>query len=94
MAKQRDRRIVEGELLSEPHIAGRRVSVLTVHDRVVKRGLDAETVADRLDLHLADVHRALAYYYEYPKRMQDLEDERETVRDVADDTGNGPISVE
>ncbi len=94
MAEQRERRIVEGKLLDEPHIRGRRVSVLTIHDKVVKHGLDAETVADRLDLDLADVHRALAYYYEHPKRMQDLEDERERVRDLADGTGNGPVSVE
>lgn len=94
MAEQQEQRIVEGELLDEPHIKGRRVSVLTIHDRVTKQGVDAETVADQLDLNPADVHRALAYYYENPKQMQDLEDEREELRNLADDTGNGPVSVE
>ena len=94
MAEQRERRIVDGELLDEPHIRGRRVSVLRVHDRVIKHGVAAEAVADRLGLSPADVHHALAYYYENPQRMQELEDERERLRDAADDTGNGPVSVE
>lgn len=94
MAEQRERRIVEGDLLDEPHIKGRRVSVLRVHDRVVKHGVDAQRVADRLDLSPADVHRALAYYYENPMRMRELEDERARLRDAADDTGNGPVSIE
>jgi len=94
MPEQRERRIVEGELLSEPHISGRRVSVLTIHDRVNKHGLTPETVADRLDLDLADVHLALAYYYDNPRQMQDLEDEREQLRDLAADTGNGARSVD
>lgn len=94
MPEQRERRIIEGELLSEPHIAGRRVSVLTIHDRVKKHGLDPETVADRLDLDLADVYVALAYYYDNPRQMQDLEDERERLREEADGTGNGPLAVE
>jgi uncharacterized protein (DUF433 family) len=94
MSEQRERRIVEGELLSEPHIAGRRVSVLTVHDRIHKRGLTPETVADRLDLDLADVYLALAYYYDNPRQMQGLEDEREQLRDLASDTGNASLHVE
>lgn len=85
---------MEDELLSEPHVRGRRVSVLTIYDRVEGRGLDPKTVADRLDLDIADVHRALAYYYEHSRRMQTLEAERERIREQADDTGNGPISVE
>jgi uncharacterized protein (DUF433 family) len=93
MPEQRERRIVDGELLSEPHISGRRISVLTIHDRVNKHGLSPETVADRLDLDLAAVHLALAYYYDNPKQMQDLEDERDQLRDEAADTGNGSVSV-
>lgn len=91
---QRERRIVEGELLSEPHVRGRRVSVLNIHDRVETRGQDPKTVADRLDLDVADVHRALAYYYENRERMEALEDEREQIRNAADGTGNGPVEIE
>lgn len=94
MAAQRERRIVEGELLTEPHIAGRRVSVLTIHDRVRKHGDAPDAVADSLDLSLGDVYRALAYYYENSTHMQELEDERETLRATAAGTGTGPSSLE
>lgn len=94
MSEQRERRIVEGDLLDEPHIRGRRISVLRVHDRVVKHGVDAETVTDGFDLSPTDIHRALAYYYENPDRMEELEDERERLRAAADNRGNGPVSVE
>ena len=47
--------IVE-ELMDEPHIEGRRISVAYVYDRVEERGLDPQTVADRHDLDVADVY--------------------------------------
>jgi uncharacterized protein (DUF433 family) len=76
MSQQRDGRIVQ-ELMSVPHIEGRRVDVLTIYDYVEERGLDPMTVADRLDLDVADVHRALAYYYDHPGEMTRLRRERE-----------------
>jgi len=94
MSEQQERRIVEGELLSEPHINGRRISVLTIYDRVEERGLDPKTVADRLDLDVADVHRALVYYYDHPEQMQTLKNEREQLRKQADGTGNEARSLE
>lgn len=94
MSEQAEKRIVEGELLSEPHIRGRRVSVLTIFDRVEERGLEAKTVADRLDLDIADVHHALAYYYDNPEQMQMLKDEREKIRKEAADTGNDAVTIE
>lgn len=76
MPEQRERRIVR-ELLDEPHVERRRVSVLTIRDRVEGRGLDPATVADRHGLDLADVYRALAYYHEHPREMEQLRRERE-----------------
>lgn len=70
---------IERELMDEPHITGRRISVRTIHDRVKGRGLDPGTVADRLDLAIADVYRALAYYYDHPDEMRRIESDRETV---------------
>jgi len=58
-------RIVSGddsEIHDEPHIEGSRVTVLHIHERVENRGLRPETVAERLNLDLADVYDALAYY--------------------------------
>jgi len=66
------------ELIDEPHIAGRRVSVRQVYALVEERDVDPETVADRYDLDVADVYHALAYYHDHPRKMSEAEAERET----------------
>ena len=45
---ERDTRRVDRELVGEPHVAGRRVSIRQVHALVEERGVDTETVADPL----------------------------------------------
>jgi uncharacterized protein (DUF433 family) len=57
------RRILSGEesgIHYEPRIKGNRAAVLHIHERVEGRGLRPETIADRLDLDIADVYDALA----------------------------------
>lgn len=75
MSKQDTRRITR-DLLSEPHIRDRRISVRQVYNLVEKRGEDPETVADRYDLDVANVYHALAYYHDHPREMRDVERER------------------
>lgn len=53
----------------EPRIEGRRISVRQVADWVEEGDLSAKTVADRYDLDIADVYRALTYYHEHPGEM-------------------------
>lgn len=65
------------ELMDEPHVAGHRVSVRRVHALVEERGLGPWTVADRLELDISDVYRALAYYHDNPGEMHDLDRRRE-----------------
>ena len=81
-------RRISRELMREPHIANRRISVRQVYALVEKRGERAEAIADRYDLDLADVYHALAYYHDHPAEMQSVEakrDERfETVRESID----------
>ena len=75
-------RIVSGddsEIHDEPHIEGSRVTVLHIHERVENRGLRPETVAERLNLDLADVYDALAYHHRNPEEMQAVEERRQTV---------------
>ena len=75
-------RIVSGddsEIHDEPHIEGSRVTVLHIHERVENRGLRPETVAERLNLDLADVYDALAYYHRNPEEMQAVEERRQTI---------------
>jgi uncharacterized protein (DUF433 family) len=78
MAQVANERIVE-ELMSQPHIKGRRISVLHIYEYVEGRGLRPQTVADRYDLDVADVYHALAYYHDHPGEMDDIRDEREAV---------------
>ena len=81
MAQQTDR-IVQ-EVHDEPHIEGSRVSVRHIYKRVHERGLRPETVADRLNLDIADVYHALAYYHDHPEEMAAVERRREEAIEVA-----------
>ena len=76
MAERETRRVAR-ELMDEPHIGGRRISVRQVYALVEERSVDPETVADRYDLDVADVYHALAYYHDHPREMSDVEAERE-----------------
>lgn len=58
------------DLMSEPHIVGRRISVLHVYDWVEGRGLSPQEVAERFDIDIADIYRALAYYHDHPEEMK------------------------
>lgn len=70
---ERDSHRVARDLMDEPHIAGRRVSVRQLYLLVEERGVDPETVADRFDLDVADVYHALAYYPDHPREMSAVE---------------------
>ena len=71
MSEGETRRIAH-ELMSEPHIRGRRVSVRQVYALVEERGKNPEAVADQYDLNVADVYHALAYYHDHLREMRDV----------------------
>lgn len=66
----------DSDIHDEPHIDGRRITVLFVKKRVEDHGSDPHTVADRHDLDVADVYAALAYYHAHPAEMRRVERER------------------
>ncbi|MCG1002133.1 MULTISPECIES: DUF433 domain-containing protein [Halobacterium] len=72
-----DTRRISEDLMDEPHVRDRRVSVRQVYALVEERDIDPETVADRYDLDVADVYHALAYYHDHPREMRDVEHTRE-----------------
>lgn len=72
---QREQPIVQ-ELMSEPHIKDRRISVVQIHERVEDLGLAPATVAEQYDLDLADVYLALAYFHQHPREMQAIQTQR------------------
>lgn len=85
MATQEGARIVSTPdvLGGDPRIEGRRIGVYFVHERVEGRGLSPQTVADRHDLDVADVYRALAYYHEHPREMAEIQQRRQRRLDEA-----------
>jgi len=91
---ERDSRRVAHDLLSEPHISGRRVSVRQVRALVEERGEDPEAVADRFDLDVADVYHALAYYHDHPAEMREVERERAEAIGAARESIERPEGVD
>ena len=85
MAEGESRRIAR-ELMSEPHVRGRRISVRQLYALVEERGEDPEAVADRYGLDVADVYHALACYHDRPRKMREAEREREDA--IADFRGS------
>ena len=77
---QATRRIVQ-ELHDEPHLEGRRITVQFIREQIESCGLDPRTVADRHDLDVADVYRALTYYYDHPEEMRTVKRQRESAID-------------
>ena len=75
MSEGESRRIAH-ELLSEPHIRGRRISVRQVYALAEERGEDPDAVADRYDLDVADVYHALAYNHDHAREIREVEKER------------------
>lgn len=65
------------ELHDEPHLEGRRITVRFIKEQIEDRGLTPRTVADRHDLDVADVYRALTYYHDHPEEMRAVERQRE-----------------
>jgi len=59
-----------------PRIEGRRVGVHHIAKRVLDGGESPERVAADYDLDIADVHRALAYYYDHAEEMRRIRADR------------------
>jgi uncharacterized protein (DUF433 family) len=84
--EQRTREVVRDDAMSgEPRIEGTRVTVLRIAALVEESGLAAQTVADKYDLDVADVYRALTYYHENPDVVAEVRRERrEAEEEVAE----------
>ncbi|ACV13151.1 protein of unknown function DUF433 [Halorhabdus utahensis DSM 12940] len=56
-----------------PRIEGRRIGVHHIAKRIIDAGESTEQVAADYDLDIADVHRALVYYYDHPDEMREVQ---------------------
>jgi uncharacterized protein (DUF433 family) len=64
-----------------PRIDGRRIGVHHIAERVLDAGESPEQVAADYDLDIADVYRALVYYYDNSEEMREIQAERQSVSD-------------
>ncbi|MFC7156112.1 DUF433 domain-containing protein [Halomarina halobia] len=77
MPQQRARIVKAPDVMGgEPRVDGRRITVPDIYEQVEGRGLEPQTVADKYDLDVAGVYRALAYYREHPKEMNEVREGR------------------
>jgi len=81
------------ELHDEPHLDGRRITVRFIKEQIEDRGLTPRTVADRHDLDVADVYRALTYYHDHPGEMRAVERQREAAIEEHEDLTTDPNDV-
>ena len=61
--------ITPGYSGGQPHIKGRRIKVRHIvvwHERM---GMTLDEIADEYDLELADIHAALAYYFDHREEI-------------------------
>lgn len=84
----------EDVLGGKPRLEGRRVSVLQVAELVFDSGDDPAIVADQLDCSLADVHEALAYYYDNVEEMETHRRRREELVDHLERESHAPDAIE
>lgn len=91
---ERDTKRIARDVLSEPHVRGRRISVRQIYALVEERGEDPEAVADRFDLDVADVYHALAYYHDHPREMREVTESRDEAIKTFDETVDRPEGVD
>lgn len=60
------------------------MTVRHIQKRVEGRGLRTETVAERLNLDIADVYAALSYYHNHLEEMREIERRRAAAAEEAE----------
>ncbi|MBK1633458.1 hypothetical protein CKO31_22450 [Thiohalocapsa halophila] len=63
----------------QPHVSGRRIKVRDVAFQQEYLGRDADEIATELDLTLAEVHAALAYYFDHRDEIEQTVADRDAL---------------
>ena len=74
----------------EPRVEGTRVGVRHIAARVIDAGQSPAYVADQLDLTIADVYEAMAYYYRNIEEIRQFERENEAAFERLGETSIKP----
>ena len=64
----------------DPRIEGTRITVLDIKRRVIDNEADPHVVAGEYDVSMADLFRALAYYYDHRDELESREREAAAAR--------------
>lgn len=64
----------------DPRVEGTRVTVLDIKRRVIDREEDPHVVAGEYEVSMADLFRALAYYYDHREELEERERETAAAR--------------
>lgn len=75
----------EDVLSGAPRIEGARIGVHHIARRIVDGDEEPAVVASDYDLSLADVHRALTYYYDHPEEMREMRRRRDEMGEGLDE---------
>ena len=75
----------EDVLLGAPRIEGTRIGVHHIARRIIDGDEEPAVVASDYDLSLADVHRALTYYYDHPEEMREMRRRRDEMGEGLDE---------
>jgi len=78
----------------KPRLEGRRISVLQIVELVLDQGEDPATVSDQFGISLADVHGALAYYYDNLEEMERYRQRRSDLVEKLRTESNAPDAIE
>ena len=83
----------EDVLGGKPRLDGRRVSVLQAAELIVNHGDDPADVADQFDISLAEVHEALAYYYNNVDEMETYRQRHEELLETLEGESRAPDTI-
>jgi len=76
----------------KPHIAGTRMSVAAIAKMYLEMGESLEEIAADYNLSLAEVHAAMAYYYDHREEIDRYTAESEAlVEDLRRNTASSPL---
>jgi Protein of unknown function (DUF433). len=82
-------------LNGEPRIAETRIGVLDIAELVLDGGYTPADTADQLDLEVAAVYHALAYYHDHAERMRELRrEQRDTEAALAQEALQPPTQAQ
>lgn len=85
----------------DPRIEGTRITVLDIKRRVIDNDEDPHVVAGEYDVAVADLFRALTYYYDHREELEAIEREADAsrregeqrTRDLVDQSERGDVET-